>query len=187
MIYLTLFWEFFKTGLFSIGGGLATLPFLYDMADKYPWFTEAELANMIAVSESTPGPIGINMATYAGISAAGIPGGILATLSLVLPSVIVIIIVASILEHFRTNHYVNSAMATLRPASVGLVGAATLSVLKVALVNADAVSQLDWARMVSLPAVGVFVVLLLVNLKWKNLHPIVLVILGAVAGIVLNM
>ena len=187
MTLLLLIWEFFKTGLFSIGGGLATLPFLYSMARRYPWFTTQELSNMIAVSESTPGPIGINMATYTGFTTAGIPGALLATFSLVLPSVIVIILVAKVLERFRTNRFVNSAMETLRPASVGLVGAATLTVLKVALLNADALETMDWAHLVAWPSVGLFVVLLAVNLKWKKLHPIVLIVLGAAAGIALKM
>ena len=91
MTYLYLFLEFFKIGLFAIGGGPATLPFLMDLTEKYDWYTMTDLTNMVAVSESTPGPIGINMATYAGFNAAGTPGGIVATMSLVLPSIIVII------------------------------------------------------------------------------------------------
>ena len=94
MIYLQLFWEFFKAGLFSVGGGLATLPFLYDISDRLGWFTHAQIADMLAISESTPGPIGVNMATYAGFTSAGIPGGVVATLGLVTPSVIVILIIA---------------------------------------------------------------------------------------------
>ena len=115
-IYILLFLEFFKTGLFSIGGGLATLPFLYDIADKYPWFDRAVLADMIAVSESTPGPIGINMATYVGYETGGILGGILATVALVLPSVIIIIIIAKFLNKFNENKIVKSAFYGLRPA-----------------------------------------------------------------------
>ena len=93
MIYLLLFWEFFKTGLFAVGGGLATLPFLTQMSVSHPdWFTTQMLADMIAVSESTPGPIGVNMATYVGYTVAGIPGAIVATCSLVLPSLIIITI-----------------------------------------------------------------------------------------------
>ena len=95
MLYLQLFWEFFKTGLFAIGGGMATLPFLYDMADKTGWFTRAQLADMIAVSESTPGPIGVNMATYVGFLTGGVPGAVTATVGLIAPSVIVILIVAA--------------------------------------------------------------------------------------------
>ena len=103
MIYLQLFYEFFKTGLFAVGGGLATLPFLYSMADKTGWFTAGDLANMIAVGESTPGPIGINMATYVGYVTCGIPGAVMATLGLITPSIIVILIIASVLKAFREN------------------------------------------------------------------------------------
>ena len=92
MIYLKLFCEFFKTGLFAVGGGLATLPFLSDMADRTGWFTQAQLADMLAVSESTPGPVGVNMATYVGFETAGVLGAVVATLGLVTPSVIVILI-----------------------------------------------------------------------------------------------
>ncbi len=187
MTYLLLFWEFFKTGLFSIGGGLATLPFLYDMAARYTWFTEEELANMIAVSESTPGPIGVNMATYAGINATGLLGGVVATFSLVLPSVIVIILIASLLTRFRENRFVDSSMSILRPLSVGLVAAACFSVVKVALLNWEAVKALDWVNMVSLRALALFAVIFVVRLIFKKVHPIVLIALGAVGGIVLGL
>ena len=109
MLYLQLFWEFFKTGLFAIGGGMATLPFLYDMADKTGWFTRAQLADMIAVSESTPGPIGVNMATYVGFLTGGVPGAVTATVGLIAPSVIVILIVAAFLQAFRDSKYVAGA------------------------------------------------------------------------------
>ena len=90
MIYLQLFYEFFKIGLFAIGGGLATLPFLYNLSDKTAWFTHAQLADMIAVSESTPGAIGVNMATYVGYQTVGFFGGVIATIGLVFPSIIII-------------------------------------------------------------------------------------------------
>ncbi len=109
MIFLQLFWEFFKTGLFSIGGGLATLPFLKAISLKYPWFTPNDLLDMIAVSESTPGPIGVTTATYAGFRAAGIPGAITATVSLILPSVIIIILVSRVLNKFRNSPLVKNA------------------------------------------------------------------------------
>ena len=109
MILLRLFWEFFKTGLFAVGGGMATLPFLYDISARTGWFTTGQLADMIAVSESTPGPIGVNMATYVGFTAAGVPGAAVATLGLVTPSVIVILIVARVLAAFRQNKYVDAA------------------------------------------------------------------------------
>ena len=117
MLYLQLFWEFFKTGLFAIGGGMATLPFLYDMADKTDWFTRAQLADMIAVSESTPGPIGVNMATYVGFLTGGVPGAVTATVGLIAPSVIVILIVAAFLQAFRDSKYVAGAFYGLPPRS----------------------------------------------------------------------
>ena len=98
MQLLILFLEFFKIGLFSVGGGLATLPFLYDLADKYPWLSASQIPDMIAISESTPGPLGVNMATYAGFHCAGPLGSVIATAGLVTPSVIVIIIVYKFLD-----------------------------------------------------------------------------------------
>ena len=138
MNLLLLCLEFFKTGLLSIGGGLATLPFLYQMADRYPWFTRSQLSDMIAVSESTPGPMGVNMATYAGYTTAGIPGAILATFSLILPSILVILIVARFLQRFQDSVIVKRVLAGLRPASVGLIAAAGWGILKIALLEQSA-------------------------------------------------
>ena len=103
MIYLQLFYEFFKTGLFAIGGGLATLPFLSDMAERTGWFTQSQLADMLAVSESTPGPVGVNMATYVGFETAGVLGAIVATLGLVFPSIVIILVIAGFLKAFRNK------------------------------------------------------------------------------------
>ena len=129
MTCLLLFYEFFKTGLFAVGGGLATLPFLYDMAARHPeWFTVSQLADMLAVSESTPGPLGVNMATYVGYLTAGIPGAVAATIGLVAPSVIVILIVAAFLKRFRESRLVNNVFYGLRPASAAMVAAAGLCV-----------------------------------------------------------
>ena len=114
-IFLTLFLEFFKVGLFAVGGGLATIPFLYEMSAKTGWFTYEELANMIAVSESTPGPMGINMATYVGFETSGILGSICATIGLVTPSVIIILIIAKALQAFLSNRYVDAAFYGIRP------------------------------------------------------------------------
>ena len=120
MTCLLLFYEFFKTGLFAVGGGLATLPFLYDMAARHPeWFTVSQLADMLAVSESTPGPLGVNMATYVGYLTAGIPGAVAATMGLVTPSVIVILIVAAFLKRFRVSRTHPSALLTKASRSFG--------------------------------------------------------------------
>ena len=98
MIFVRLFFEFFKAGLFAIGGGMATLPFLYNISDKTGWFTYGQLADMVAISESTPGPMGVNMATYVGFTTAGPAGAVIATLGLITPSIIVILIIAGFLK-----------------------------------------------------------------------------------------
>ena len=128
MIYLRLFLEFFKAGLFAVGGGLATLPFLSDMATSTGWFTHSQLADMVAVSESTPGPLGVNMATYVGYTVKGVPGAVIATLGLITPSVIIILIIALFLKSFRHNHFVEAAFECLRPASLGLITASGIAV-----------------------------------------------------------
>ena len=187
MIYLQLFWEFFKTGLFSVGGGLATLPFLSQMSNRFGWFTQEDLGNMLAVSESTPGPIGVNMATYVGNLTGGIIGGILATFALILPSYIVIVMIAKVMERFKENRYVQSSMNLLRPASVGMVSAAVLGVLQSILLNMDAVVALQWGQMVVLPSLLLFLALLVFYTKFNKLHPVVVLSIGAVAGIVLKL
>jgi len=135
MIYLTLFCEFFKIGLFAIGGGLVTVPFLFDLAESYSWFTAKELADMIAVSESTPGPLGVNMATFAGFHAAGIAGGIIATLGLVTPSVIIMIMVAKLLAQYQCNIRVQRILDGIRPAVIALILFAGLQIGRLALVD----------------------------------------------------
>jgi chromate transporter len=121
MIYAILAWEFFKIGLFAIGGGLVTVPFLYDLTTQYNWYTAQELTDMIAIAQSTPGPVGINMATYAGFNAAGWRGGIIATLSEVLPSMIVIYLIARLLTEWNENQYIKRILAAVRPAVLALI------------------------------------------------------------------
>lgn len=185
MTLLRLMFEFFKTGLFSVGGGLATLPFLYEMSDRYPeWFSHADIADMIAISESTPGAIGINMSTYAGYRAAGIPGGILASLALALPCVIIILIIARFLAKFRQNSLVEGAFYGLRPASIAMISAAGLNVVRVALVDMAALSSgaglggfFNWKAI----ALAVAIFIGLKKLKWS---PVIFIAISAVVGIV---
>lgn len=190
-VLLTLFWEFFQVGLFAVGGGMATLPFLYNISDRYGWFTYAQLADMLAVSESTPGPIGVNMATYVGYTVQGVSGALVATLGLVMPSVMVICIVALFLKSFRNNPYVNSAFRLLRPTSTGLIAAAGVSVVGICLVHVDAfhssglLSDLaDW-RALLLAAV------LIACTNWiprvKKLHPVAFIALSAAVGILFHL
>lgn len=184
MVFLQLFIEFFQIGLFAVGGGPATIPFLMDLADKYDWYTRADVANMLAVSESTPGPIGVNMATYAGYNAAGFLGGIVATCSLVLPSLIVIIIVARMLQSFSENKYVKSAFWTIRPAVTGLIATAVVGLIQTAIFTAsDGTFQF--------PVVPVVMCLAFFGLmqvkKLQKLHPIVWLAAGAVLGLVIKL
>lgn len=185
MIYWQLFTEFFRAGLFAIGGGLATLPFLQDMMTRHDWFTQAELTNMIAIAESTPGPVGVNMSTYVGYQTAGISGAAMATFALVLPSVIIMLIVVRILQKFRENKYVASALEMLHPASVGLVASAVASVLQAVLIRPDALAAHQWSSIVSLPALVLFAVLTAFYYKHDKVHPLVLIAAGAVAGLLL--
>ncbi|MGN0170985.1 MAG: chromate transporter [Lachnospiraceae bacterium] len=185
MIYFYLFLEFFKTGLFAIGGGMATIPFLYEIASKYDWFTTANLVDMIAISESTPGPVGINMATFAGFMAGGIYGGLLATFSLVLPAYIIIICIAGVLDKFQSNRYVQNAFAGLRPAVVGLLLTASIAIFKVTFFKQEGNGLLEWIRAADIPAVIFFVVLLFSVMKFKK-HPIIYIIIGAVFGVLFH-
>lgn len=198
MIYLRLFYEFFKTGLFAVGGGMATIPFLYSMADTTGWFTRIDVDNMIAVGESTPGPIGVNMATYVGYITGGTVGGVpaailgavVATLGLITPSIIVILIIASFLKSFRDNRYVDSAFYGLRPASTGLIAAAGLSVVVSNLFFAEAMESgfslavFNWKGWVL--AIVLWVLTNKVK-QTKKLHPIIFILASAVVGIVLGM
>ena len=187
-LLLTLFFEFFKTGLFAVGGGMATLPFLYDMSARHPdWFTTAQLADMIAVSESTPGPIGMNMATYVGFRTAGVLGGLICTLGLAAPSVIIILIIARILKQFRENRYVDAAFYGLRPCSVGLIAAAGLLVVKIALFDFDAYALSgaigDLLNVKALLLAAVLLVLTRAVKATKKLHPIFFILGSAAVGV----
>ena len=185
MIYLQLFWEFFKTGLFSIGGGLATLPFLYEMSNKTHWFSHADIADMIAISESTPGAIGINMSTFAGFKTAGYPGGIIATLALATPSLIIILIISSFLRKFQESRHVQNALYGLRPASIAMITAAGLNVAKVALVNNDAfLASRNIGDLFLWKAILLGIVIFAGQKIFPKVHPIAFIVFSAVVGIV---
>jgi len=188
MIILKLYWEFFKTGLFTVGGGMASLPFLYDISDKTGWFTHAQLADMIAVSESTPGPIGINMATYVGQTVAGVTGAVVATLGFITPCVIIALIVASVLHSFRNNKYVDAAFYGLRPCSIGLIAAAGVLVVKISLLNLELFKQSGFFADIFRPKAIILAVLLVIATRYvkplKKLHPVAFIAVSAVVGAV---
>ena len=185
--------EFMKTGLFAVGGGLATIPFLYEIAAKYSWFTNKDILNFIAVAESTPGPVGVNMATYAGFASYGWYGGILSTLSLVFPSVVIILIVAKALDTFQTNKFVLGGFRLLRPASTALISAAGLNVLLVVFFD---VEKITFDMMGSLGSVFthfnwlallVFAGLFTAIHFLKKVHPLFFILAAAGLGILLKL
>lgn len=179
---LTLFYEFFKTGLFSVGGGLATVPFLQRMSITHPdWFTTAELADMIAVSESTPGPIGVNMATFVGFRTFGVLGAVIATLGLIVPEIIIILLISRALEKFRTNRFVDAGFYGIRPCSIGLIAAAGLLVAKLSFFR-DGVLSLGTLNYKAL-ALGILLIVLTRLKKVKDFHPVVFIAFSAAVGI----
>jgi chromate transporter len=190
MILLRLFFEFFKTGLFAVGGGMATLPFLYDIAERTGWYTTEMLADMIAISESTPGPIGVNMATYVGFVTAGYVGSIVATLGLITPEILVILLVARAMKAFRDHPLVDAGFYGLRPCSLGLIAAAGLLVVKLALFNTALYKESgvlgDLFNWKALALAAVLLVCTRGVKKLKGLHPIVFILASAVVGIVFS-
>ena len=201
MIYLRLFWEFIKIGIFSVGGGMATLPFLYDLSEKTGWFTAEQIADMLAVSESTPGPMGINMATYVGYTVGGVPGAVLASVGLIMPGTILVLLLMAVLDRFRNNKYVNGAFYGLRACSVGLIAAAGILVAKITFLREGFTFSGNPAPQVGLeilPTILGFInikaVILAIALliltrgvkQTKNLHPIFFIGISAVIGIVFS-
>jgi chromate transporter len=184
MILLQLFYEFFITGLFIFGGGLAAIPFLQQMAEKTGWFTVTQLMDMIAVSEATPGPIGVNMATYIGYIVAGVPGGLVATFGLILPSMIIALVVARLLLRFRESSLVESALYGLRPASLGLIASAGLTVFVLSVFGAP-LWDLTFAHVSGLfdPAMLLFVAVLFIITNRFKAHPVFFLAASAVAGV----
>jgi len=172
MIMLLLFWEFFKIGLLAVGGGLVTIPFLMNLSVKHNWFSIQQLTDMIAVSESTPGPIGINMATYVGFHTSGIGGAVIATTGLVVPSLIVIIFIARFLFSENKNCYLHQLLFGIRPAVLGLILYAGAELGKLALVS--------WQTAVV--AAGSFALI-----RWLKWHPVVFIVLGVLVGIVFKL
>ncbi len=183
-VFFELFYEFFQIGLFAVGGGPATIPFLMDLPNRHDWYEVKDVANMLAVSESTPGPIGINMSTYAGFNAAGFLGGIAATLSLVLPSLIVIMLIAKILDKFSKNMYVKACFSTIRPVVTGLIATAVWGIFNSSLFT-NAAGEFQFPVLLFLACIGFYI---LMSLKtFKKLHPAFWILCGAIMGIIFKL
>lgn len=180
---LLIFWEFFKIGLFAVGGGPATLPYLMDLTEKFDWFTMEELTNMIAVSESTPGPLGINMATYVGYQTLGPIGGVISTLGLVTPSIIIICIIAAFFAKFNKNRFVQSAFSTIRPAVAAIIAVAVYGICRVSLFKiTEAAFVPQWNLIIF-----ALITLGLLQIKpLKKIHPFMWFVMGAIVGLVLK-
>ena len=186
MIYLRLFINFFMADLFAVGGGLAILPFLYKISDRTGWYTYQELMNILAVSESTPGAIGANMATYVGFITASIPGAMSATLGLITPSIIIILLVARILDRFRDSKYVQFAFTGLKPASMGLIFAAGFSVAKIVFIHSDKIGKSSWMEILEPKAILLGLILFVLMRRYKNVHPAAFIGVAAAAGIIFS-
>lgn len=184
MIYLQLFWEFLKIGLFAVGGGMATLPFLRELAERTGWYSQSLITDMIAISESTPGPIGINMATYVGCNVAGVAGGIIATMGELIPALIIVVIISKSLERFRSSHIVSDAFYGLRPAVTGLIAAAGIGVAQVAMVHMDIFRETgNFLDLVDIKKL-VWCVLVFIGIRTlKKWSPVAFIGISAVVGI----
>ncbi len=169
MMYLLLAYEFFKIGLFSFGGGYATIPFLYDLSVKYGWYTLKELTQMAAVASITPGPVGVNVATYTGIKTIGISGALIATLFEILPSFILVLIVSKLLKKFSDNFYVKSALESLKPISCALLVSVVIGLVIPEITNKESLALLG--------------ILLLISFKVKK-NPLIYILLGGFAGVI---
>lgn len=178
MITLKLFYEFFKIGLFAIGGGLSTIPFLYELSTKTSWFLATDISNLIAVSESTPGPLGVNMATYAGFLTNGILGGIIATLGLVTPSIIIIIIISKFLDKFSENKIIKKLFYGLRAGVIALILLVFIDLLKETLFfNTFSIKIFE--------TILFFIILFL--LQKTKLHPIIFIFISGIIGILFSL
>ena len=182
MIYFLLFIEFFKIGLLAIGGGYTTLPFLYRLSEQYHWFSADELTDMIAVSNITPGPVGINVATFAGFKTAGVLGSIIATTAVVLPALIIIMIIANFLDKYRENKIIQSLFSGLRPAACALLAGICVKLFSEIIINGDKISTNN----VDYKSILIFILLMLVSIK-TNKNPILLILYGAIAGVLINL
>lgn len=183
-LYVQVFWEFFKIGLFAVGGGPATIPFLFELSNKTGWFTTQELTNMIAISESTPGPIGLNMATYVGFTTFGTFGGVISTFGLVLPSIFVIVLIAKFLANFSQNKYVKNAFWGIRPTVTALIASAVIGLMRASLlIETDNGFRLSVGSI--LICIAAF--LLMRVKRFSKLHPGIWILTAALIGIVFRL
>jgi chromate transporter len=179
-----IYFEFVTIGLFSIGGGLATLPFIYRLAAKYPWFTAEQIPDMFAVAQIVPGAIGVNLGAYAGLRAAGIAGAFIAAIGLITGPVIIIIIIARLYGGFKKNLIVRSIFEGLRPAAAGLLAAAGYGILKLALCRTEADA---WYEILKPRECLLFILFYFLLLKFRKLSALFFIVVGALTGVVFQL
>jgi len=189
MNLILLFATFFRIGLFAIGGGLATLPFLFELADNKTgintggWLSRELIGNMLAVAQSSPGAVGANLSAYVGLHYAFIPGAYVSALGLVAPSIIIIIMVARALKAFKENTIVKSLFSGFRPAAAGLLSAAGFGAIALSIFNAAGPL---WYEVIRFRETLLFAALFFLVFKFKK-HPIIYIIAGGAAGIILKL
>lgn len=188
MIYLNLFLEFFKIGIFAVGGGLAVIPFLYELIARYGWFTADSLSDMIAISQTAPGPVGINLAAYSGFEAAGVLGSLIAVFSVVVPSFIIVCCIYKSTERIRTNDITISAFYGIRPAVAGLIAGAAFLTFKLTFLNLQYIDISKYfVDCINIEAVALYCVILLCLCFLKKPHPMWFIAGGAVVGMILRL
>lgn len=187
MIYLQLCYEFFIIGLFAVGGGMAALPFLYRLAEKTGWFTAKFVTDMVVVAESTPGPIGINMATYVGFSVAGFLGAVIATLSVIAPAIIIVTLLSKTIEKYKRHPIMRDGFYAVRPAVVGIIGAGFYQVLSNVIFNVSLYEQTKMIRdLITKKEVIVFIIFFILMRKF-HLNVVFYVCIAAIAGVILKL
>ena len=187
-LYFFLYFEFFKIGLFSLGGGYATLPFLYHMSEQYHWFSSTELTQMLAISSITPGPVGLNVATYAGFKTAGVIGSIIATSAIMMPSYFMVIAISKMLKKFKNNFFVESALYALRPATAAMIGAVSIRLFKDCVIRSIEFGSFSFVKISSfldIKAILLIIFLLIFSFYYKK-DPLIFLLIGATAGLLLH-
>ena len=184
MIYLDLLLGFLKVGLFSFGGAYSSIPLVREVVHTYGWLTDEMLTHMIAVSESTPGPITVNLATYVGSSQAGVLGALIATLSVILPAFFIILLIMVALKKVLENKYVQAVLDGLKPCIAGIIAATGVYMTACGLFQTENAARLDW-RAVVITAVLLAGMIVYRRIKKKRLSPILIIVISAVLGIIL--
>ncbi len=181
MVLISLLLTFAKIGILGFGGGYAMIPLIQHEIAQYGWLTSAEFADIVAVSQMTPGPVGVNAATFIGIRAAGLPGALAATIGLLLPSLFIVSIAAHMVQKFKENAILSAILSGIRPAAIGLIGSAVMFFATMSVFSGD-IREGEFG--ISLQGLGIFLIVLVLNKRFK-LHPIYCVILSAALGILL--